>query len=100
MPQCAAGCRMEPPGSDPRAIGTIPDATETADPPLEPPGMRSCFHGLRVGPNAEFSVEDPIANSSRLVLPIRMAPARRTRATTVASYGGTKLSSECDAAVV
>ena len=31
------------------------------------PASRSC--GLRVGPNAEFSVELPIANSSRLVLP-------------------------------
>ena len=35
--------------------------------------------GLRVGPNAEFSVLDPIANSSRLVLPITTAPAARSR---------------------
>ena len=31
-------------------------------------GRASC--GLRVGPNAEFSVDEPIANSSRFVLPI------------------------------
>ena len=39
---------------------------------------RSC--GLRVGPNAEFSVDEPIANSSRLVLPTITAPASRNRA--------------------
>ena len=32
--------------------------------------------GLRVGPNAEFSVDDPIANSSQLVLPTMTAPGR------------------------
>ena len=41
--------------------------------------------GLRVGPKAEFSVEEPMANSSRLVLPITIAPAARRRSTTVAS---------------
>ena len=46
-----------------------PAATAAADPPLDPPGMRSSAHGLRVGPNAEFSVDEPIANSSQLVLP-------------------------------
>ena len=40
------------------------------------PASRSC--GLRVGPNAEFSVEEPIANSSRLVLPTTTAPASRS----------------------
>ena len=37
------------------------------------------------GPNAEFSVDDPIANSSQLVLPTITAPARVRRDTTVAS---------------
>ncbi len=40
--------------------------------------------GLRVGPKAGFSVDEPIANSSRLVLPIGMAPAAQSRSTTVA----------------
>ena len=60
-----------------------PAATAAAEPPLEPPGTRVRSCGLRVGPNAEFSVEEPIANSSRLVLPTTTAPAARTRSTTV-----------------
>ena len=48
----------------------MPAATAAADPPLDPPGVRSSAHGLRVSPNAEFSVDDPIANSSQLVLPM------------------------------
>jgi hypothetical protein len=56
-----------------------------AEPPPEPPGMRSSSHGLRVGPKYEVSVEDPIANSSMLVLPTMTRPAARSLATTVAS---------------
>jgi malate synthase len=40
-PQYAAGMRMLPPPSEPWAIGTMPDATAAADPPLEPPASRS-----------------------------------------------------------
>ena len=75
MPHIAAGCRIDPPVSDPSASGVMPAATATADPPLDPPGMRSSAQGLRDGPNAEFSVDDPIANSSQLVLPTMTAPA-------------------------
>jgi hypothetical protein len=71
--------------SDPSDTGAKPAATAAALPPLEPPGTRVRSCGFRVGPNAEFSVEDPIANSSRFVLPIAMAPARARRETTVAS---------------
>src|SRR3954452_23550434 len=70
------------------ASGANPAATAAALPPLDPPGTRLGSHGLRVGPNAEFSVELPMANSSRLVLPITTAPAAARRCTTVASYGG------------
>ena len=66
-----------------------PAATAAADPPLEPPGTRSVASGLRTGPNAEFSLELPIANSSQLVLPRITAPASSSRVTAVASYGGT-----------
>src|ERR1700754_4821641 len=45
------------------------------------------FHGLRVGPYAEFSVEEPIANSSIFVLPRIGMPAALSLAVTVASYG-------------
>src|SRR5437667_615584 len=75
-------------------------ATAAAEPPLEPPGVRSSAHGLRVGPNAEFSVDEPIANSSQFVFPMMTAPARSRRATAVASYGGTNDSRMRDAAVV
>src|SRR5262249_33665257 len=100
MPQSAAGWRMDPPVSEPSASGTIRAATAAADPPLDPPGVRSSAQGLCVGPNAEFSVEDPMANSSQLVLPTTTAPARSRRATAVASYGGTYDSRMRDDAVV
>src|SRR5215831_12984463 len=88
-PQSAAGWRIDPPVSDPSASGVSPAATATADPPLEPPGIRSSAHGFRDGPNAEFSVDDPIANSSQMVLPTMTAPACSSFRTTVASNGET-----------
>src|SRR5205823_12556341 len=88
MPHSAAGWRIEPPVSVPSAHGASPAATAAALPPEEPPGTRFRSHGLRTGPKAEFSLEEPIANSSWLVLASRDAPASRRRATTVAVYGG------------
>ena len=67
----------------------MPAATAAADPPLDPPGMRPRSQGLRVILKPEFSVEEPIANSSMLSLPTITAPSALSRATTVASYGGT-----------
>src|SRR5690606_17749103 len=89
-PVTAAGWRIEPPVSEPSASGASNAATAAADPPPDPPGIRERSHGLRVTPNAECSVEEPIANSSMLVLPSGTSPAERKRATTVASYGGTQ----------
>src|SRR5688500_13136049 len=86
-PQNAAGCRTDPPVSDPSATGTSRAATAAADPPEEPPGTRDVSHGLSAGPNAECSFDAPIANSSMLVLPTRAAPFARRRATAVASNG-------------
>src|SRR5256885_8167283 len=77
-----------------------PAATAAAEPPLDPPGTRLGSCGLRVGPNAEFSVDEPIANSSRFVLPTTTAPAARRRSTTVASYGGRQPSRMRDEHVV
>src|SRR5919204_3172142 len=88
MPQSAAGCRIEPPVSVPIAQGARPAATAAALPPEEPPGTRPRSHGLRTGPKAEFSVEEPIANSSWLVFASSGAPAPDSLATTVAVYGG------------
>ena len=41
---------MEPPPSEAWPTGTMPDATATAEPPLEPPQECAVSHGLRVGP--------------------------------------------------
>src|SRR5258705_10049373 len=87
MPQTAAGWGTDPPVSEPRAMGTTPAATAAAEPPDDPPGTRSGAIGFLVGPNALYSVDDPIANSSRFVLPTMTAPAARRRSTTVAVYG-------------
>src|ERR1700686_1628994 len=91
---------MEPPVSEPSASGVIPAATATADPPLDPPGVRSRAHGLRDGPNAEFSVDDPMGTPSRFVFPTPPPPAASSRETTVASYGGTNDSRMREDAVV
>ena len=63
----------------------MPAASAAALPPLEPPGTRVVSQGLRVVRKALFSVELPIANSSRLVLPTITAPAASSFCTTVAS---------------
>src|SRR5919201_3945826 len=85
LPQSAAGCLIEPPVSDPSAQGARPALTAAAEPPLEPQGTRSGSQGLRVGPKPEFSVDEPIANSSRFVLPSSDSPASLNRAATVES---------------
>src|SRR5918995_3055526 len=89
MPQSAAGCLIEPPVSEPSAHGARPPETAAAEPPREPPGTRSGSHGLREGPKAEFSVEEPIANSSVFVLPSSESLASLQRAATVESKTGT-----------
>ena len=80
-----AGCRTEPPVSVPKAAKTSPAATAAAEPPEEPPGTFCKFHGFLTGPKAEFSLEDPIANSSMLVLPILCIPAANNLVVTVDS---------------
>src|SRR5947209_3509486 len=84
MPESAPGWRIDPPVSVPRANTAWPAATAAADPPDDPPGTRDGSHGLRTGPNAEFSLELPMANSSRFVLPSMTAPCASSRVTTVA----------------
>src|SRR6476646_4211270 len=99
-PQNDAGWRMEPPVSEPSVATAVPAATAAAEPPLEPPGTRARSRGLRTGPYAEFSLEEPIANSSQLSLPRITAPAASRRATAVQSYGGMKFSRILEPAVV
>ena len=55
--------------------------------PLLPPGTRDKSQGLWVVKNAEFSVEEPIAYSSILVLPTITASAAKTFSITWALYG-------------
>ena len=67
------------------AKGTIPLLTAAAEPPEEPPATLSKSTGFLVVKKAEFSVEDPIPNSSRLVFPINIAPCFFNFSTIVAS---------------
>ena len=78
---------MEPPVSLPRDAIADPADTTAAEPPEDPPGTLELSQGFFVGPKAEFSVEDPIANSSKLVFPVNKAPSFFSLVITVASYG-------------
>src|SRR5918994_2926952 len=91
-PQNPAGWRIDPPVSEPRLTAASLAATAAAGPPLLPPGTRWVSHGFRTGLKAEFSFDEPIANSSVLALPRNTAPCSRRRRTTVASYGGGNIS--------
>ena len=82
-PERAAGTRMLARVSVPREARAMPVATEIADPPLEPPGMRVGSWGLRL-----CGVVTPRANSWVLALPTITAPARRSMATAGASSCG------------
>src|SRR3954454_24123715 len=66
-PQQAAGIRIEPPPSDACAIGTSPPAPAAPEPPDEPPGVWSVFHGFRVGPKRCGSVTGRIPTSGGAV---------------------------------
>ena len=80
---------MEPPPSVPSASGPCPVATAAAAPPDEPPAVRERSHGLRVTPKSGLSVSGLWPNSGVVVLPMRMAPASRSRRTGTASSAGT-----------
>src|SRR5215212_11992959 len=86
IPQSEAGWRTEPPVSEPRAARTTPDATAAAEPPELPPGTRVTSQGFFTVPYAEFSFDEPMANSSMFALPITTAPAAFRRSIAVASY--------------
>ena len=78
---------MLPPVSVPVAKNACPPATAAADPPLLPPGTVVGSHGLWTGPNALFSLLEPMANSSQFVLPSRTAPAALNRSSASDAYG-------------
>ena len=85
-----AGILTEPAPSEPTAAATSPAATATAEPPDEPPGVCSRFHGLRVLPNAGPSVIGHWPSSGVFVLPTITAPAAFSRRATSPSvrFGG------------
>ena len=83
-----AGTRPEPAVSVPSAKGTSPRATATAEPELEPPLMRSGSKALLGRPYGERAPTRPVANWSRLVLPMQTAPAPTSRATAEACAAG------------
>ncbi len=85
MPLKCAGTRIEPPPSLPMPPAESPAAIAAASPPLEPPGVRSASQGLLVRPYRTLSVSHAISCSATLVTPRTMAPAARSRATSVAS---------------
>ncbi len=49
-PHQDAGMRIEPPMSEPCAMGTMPAITAAMPPPVEPPADQPCFQGLEVLP--------------------------------------------------
>src|SRR5690606_10919790 len=49
VPHSPDGIRIDPPVSVPKAAGASPAARAAADPPDEPPGVRSSDHGFFVG---------------------------------------------------
>ena len=95
-PQKQAGMRIDPPVSLPTATGTIPAATAAPEPPLEPPGTRSRFHGFLAPPRAWCWVVMPHPNSCDRVVPTITAPARRRRRTHSASASAVRPASTSD----
>ena len=57
------------------AAGARRAATQAAEPPEEPPGTRAVSQGFFTGPKKLVSLEEPMANSSMLVLPRDGMPA-------------------------
>src|SRR5207302_6695520 len=59
QPHSDAGIRMLPPVSVPVVAAARPAAIAAPEPPLDPPGIASTFHGLCVAPKCGLSVVTP-----------------------------------------
>src|SRR2546429_7532926 len=66
MPLTDDGSRIDPPVSVPSAPRQGRAATAAPEPPLQPAGKRSGFHGLRQGPWGGVAVRAPPAGAWRL----------------------------------
>src|SRR5580704_11337172 len=89
-PQAAAGDTIEPSVSVPTASGASPAATATAEPELEPDGLRPVPCGFTAWPPSVLSplldgADLKFAHSDRFALPRMIAPAARSRPTRKAS---------------
>src|SRR4051812_15021379 len=80
-PHSADGMRIDPPPSDPVAIGTSPAASAAEEPPDDPPEVCARSHGLRVAPNTRLVLSALCPSSGVFVLPTTMQPALFRRAT-------------------
>ena len=90
IPQALAGQTMEPLVSVPTASGVSPAATATAEPELDPDGLRPDPYGFSTWPPSVLqplveTVERKLAHSDRFALPRITAPAWRSRPTQNAS---------------
>src|SRR5258708_40192094 len=104
MPLIEAGLTMEPSVSVPTAMAHKFAETATADPELDPDGVRSAAYGLRHWPPRPLQplkecVERKLAHSLKLVLPKITAPAPRRRSTSGASRGAYHPASASEPAV-
>ncbi len=94
-PHIAAGILTEPRVSVPSAQIAVPEATAAAEPPEEPPAVRSASQGFWV-----CGVRTPKANSWVCVLPSSSAPCRPASATHWASWPGRRPASTAEPASV
>src|SRR5260370_25238777 len=92
MPLNQAGMRIDPPPSEPMAIGPRPAATAAPAPPEEPPEVLLRSQGLRVIPVRGLSVTPLNPNSGVVVFPIRIVPAARSFATAGGASSGAEFS--------
>src|SRR5437764_9125173 len=88
IPLKCAGTRIDPPPSLPIPPAEQQAAIAAASPPLDPPGVRSRFHGLFVRPYSALCVSHAMRNSGTVVFPRTIAPARFNRETRGASDDG------------
>ena len=79
--------RIDPPPSDPCAIGSIPEATAAPDPPLDPPAVCRGFQGLRVGAWVSGSTTGIAPISEVESLPRITKPPSRSEAVVRSSIG-------------
>src|SRR5882757_8574479 len=92
MPLIEAGLTIDPSVSVPTAAAQRFAETATAEPELEPDGVRSVAYGFRHWPPRPLQplklwVERKLAHSLKFVLPKITAPAARRRCTSGASLG-------------